>query len=185
MNEKSKEVRNMLEDVYENEVGYMVGTFYADIFGYELEAWFKKDISVEYVEKNIKYLNNLDREFLVEICNALRRYYEDYLEILPDICEDMNPDIIKDFEKDPASILSYIELGICEFDDYDIADENIPVIKLGGDCAWSGDEGIRIVARNNQLLYVGPWEDFNVWRCDRESILGQRFNYAVPKEQKD
>lgn len=165
----------MIENIYENEVGYMVGTFYADVFGYEMEVWYKKDISIEYVEKNIQYLNNLDREFLVGICIALRKYYEDYKRILPDLCEDIHQDIIKDFEKDPTSILSYIDIGTYRFDKYSIIDENIPVINLGGDCAWSGDEGVTIAAKNNQLLYVGPWSDFNVW----SSKLDVMFNYAI------
>ena len=168
----------MIKDIYENEVGYMVGTFYADIFGYEIEAWFKKDISLDYVEKNIEYLNNLDREFLVKICEALRRYYEDYTRIVPDLCEDIPQDIIKDFEKDPISILNYIDLGTYEFDNYSITDENIPVINLSGDCAWSGDEGVTIAAKNNCLLYVGPWTEFNVWI----SASNEMFNYAMPKE---
>ena len=168
----------MIKDIYENEVGYMVGTFYADIFGYEIEAWFKKDISLDYVEKNIEYLNNLDREFLVKICEALRRYYEDYARIVPDLCEDIPQDIIKDFEKDPISILKYINLGTYEFDNYSTTDENIPVINLSGDCVWSGDEGVTIAAKNNCLLYVGPWTEFNVWT----SASNEMFNYAMPKE---
>lgn len=165
----------MIKDIYENERGYIIGTFYADIFGYEMEVWFKKDISIEYVEKNIKYLNSLDREFLISLCDALRRYYEDYKRILPDLCDDINQDIIKDFEIDPTSILRYINLGTYIFDRCNLADENVPVINLGGDCEWSGDEGIKIAAKNNQLLYVGPWSDFNVW----SSKVDARFNYAI------
>ena len=165
----------MIKDIHENEVGYMVGTFYANVFGYEIDVWFKKDISIEYVEKNISYLNNLDKEFLVEICTALRRYYEDYKEIMSDLCEDIHPDIIKDFEKDPTSILKFIDIGTYTFDQCSIADENIPVINLGGDCAWSGDEGVTIAAKNSQLLYVGPWSEFDVW----SSEIDVMFNYAT------
>ena len=108
-------------------------------------------------------LIGVDREFLVKICEALRRYYEDYTRIVPDLCEDIPQDIIKDFEKNPISILNYIDLGTCEFDNYSTTDENIPVINLSGDCAWSGDDGVTIAAKNNYLLYVGPWTEFNVW----------------------
>ena len=169
----------MIKNIYENEVGYMVGTFYADVFGYEMEVWFEKDISIEYVKKNIEYLNNLDKEFLVKICTALRRYYEDYKKILPDLCEEIPQDIIKDFEKDPTSILKYIDIGTYRFDKCSTADENIPVINLGGECAWSGDEGVTIAAKNNQLLYVGPWSDCNVWSNRVEGILEEMFNYAT------
>lgn len=40
-------------------------------------------------------------------------------------------DIIKDFEKDPLSILRFIDLGTYMFDKYSIIDENTPVINLG------------------------------------------------------
>ncbi len=58
----------MINDIYENKSGYMIGRFYADVFGYEIEAWYKKDISIEYVEKNIRYLNNLERFFGKHMC---------------------------------------------------------------------------------------------------------------------
>ena len=45
----------MIKDIYENEVGYMVGTFYADIFGYEMEVWFKKDIFFQLVCRDSLY----------------------------------------------------------------------------------------------------------------------------------
>ena len=46
-------------------------------------------------------------------------------------------DIIKDFEKDPMSILRFIDLGTHIVDKYSIIDENTPVINLGGDCTLS------------------------------------------------
>jgi hypothetical protein len=76
-------ISKMISDLYEK-AGYMVGTFYSSILGYNVEVWYDKDISQEYVERNIQYLNELDQNFLVSICDALRRYYENYQEILPD-----------------------------------------------------------------------------------------------------
>lgn len=49
---------------------------------------------------------------------------------------------------------------------------------LGDDCAWSGDEGATIAAKNNCLLYVGPWTKFNIWTSTSKKM----FNYAIPKE---
>jgi hypothetical protein len=80
------------------------------------------------------------------------------------------------------SILRYVRIGTYKFDEYDIANENIPVLNLRGDCAWSGDRGIAIVAKNNQLLYVGTWKDLNVWDNRVESRLERMFNYAVSKD---
>ena len=169
----------MLNNVYENDLGYMVGTFYSNVFECDIDVWYKKHISREYVEKNIQYLNDLDNDFLLSICAALKRYYEDYKRSLPDLCEDIPYDILHDFEKEPRSILKYVNIGVYKFDEFRIDEEAIPVINLRGSCEWSGDEGITIAAKNNQLLYVGPWKNFNVW----DSRWNTMFNYATPIEK--
>jgi hypothetical protein len=170
-------ISKMISDLYEK-AGYMVGTFYSSILGYNVEVWYDKDISQEYVERNIQYLNELDQNFLVSICDALRRYYENYQEILPDLCEDISEDILKEFEKEPTTILSYISIGVYKFHKCNINDEHVPVLNLRGSCAWSGDEGVTIAAKNNCLLYVGPWTEFNVWTSTSKKM----FNYAMPKD---
>lgn len=169
----------MIKDLYENESGCMEGIFYSDVLGYDVKVMYKKNISQEYVEKNIQYLNNLKGEFLESICAAVKRYYENYRIMYPDLCEDLPEDILDDFEKDPKSILKYIDIGVYHFDNYNKKDEDVPVINLGGDCAWSGDEGITIAAKDNQLIYVGPWEKLNVWIGRMDSGVNRMFNYAI------
>lgn len=169
----------MIKDLYENKFGDMVGTFYSDIFGYDIQVWYKKGLPSEYVEKNIQYLNNLDKNFLVSICAAVKRYYEYYKTMFPDLCEEIPENIIKDYEENPTSILKYLDIGTYTLDEYNLTDGDVPVINLGGDCAWAGDEGITIAAKNNKLLYVGPWKTFNVWTTNVGSgRLERMFNYA-------
>ena len=172
----------MIKDLHENEFGCMEGIFYSDILGYDVKVMYKKNISQEYVEKNIQYLNNLKGEFLEIMCTAVKRYYESYKIMYPDLCEDLPEDILDDFEKDPESILQYIDIGVCHFDECDKKDEDVPVINIGGDCAWSGDEGITIAAKDNHLVYVGPWEKLNVWINGMDSGANRMFNYAIPKD---
>jgi len=167
----------MIKNLYENDLGYMVGTFYSNIFGYDIEVMYEKDISQKYVEKNIHYFNHLDQKFLADICAALKRYYENYEKLYPDLCENLTTDILKDFEENPTSILKYVKIGVYKFHKCSKEDEDIPVINLGGDCEWAGDAGITIAAKNNQLLYVGRWDNFNIWNSGTNRI----FNYAVQK----
>lgn len=169
----------MINNLNENDLGDMEGTFYSEIFGYDIDVIYDSDIPQEYVEKNIQYLDSLDQDFLVSICAALKRYYEDYKRLYPDLCEFVEGDVLGDYEKEPISILKYIDIGVYKFDIYDTTDENIPVINLEGDCAWSGDKGITIAAKNNQLLYVGPWEDFDVWNSSTDYM----FNYATSEKK--
>ena len=68
----------MIKDLRENDLGFMVGTFYSSIFKYDIEVLFDRDISLEYIEKNIEYFNSIKQEFLFDICAALKRYYESY-----------------------------------------------------------------------------------------------------------
>ncbi len=175
----------MIKDIYENDLGTMEGTFYSELFGYDLQVRYAKNIPLEYIEKNIQHFNNLESEFVLNICDALKRYYQFYKAEYPDLCEEceeIQGNVLKDFEEDPKSILRYVRIGTYKFDEYDIGNEDIPVLNLRGDCAWSGDKGITIVAKNNQLLYVGTWKDLNVWDDREESRLEKMFNFAIPKE---
>lgn len=172
----------MIKDLRENDLGFMVGTFYSSIFKYDIEVLFDRDISLEYIEKNIEYFNSIKQEFLFDICAALKRYYESYKKLYPDLCEELSPDILKNYEVDPVSILKYVKIGVYRFHKCSVDDENIPVINLGGDCEWAGDAGITIIAKNNQLMYVGRWQDRNVWNDRVESRMEKMFNYAMPKD---
>lgn len=170
----------MIKDIYENELGKMIGTFYSDIFGYDIEVWYDKSIPQEYVEKNIQYLNNMDYDFLNTICIAVKRYYQGYKQIMPDLCDEIPENILTDFEAEPTSILTYLSIGTYSLDKWNAADENTLILHLSGECAWSGDEGITIAARNNQLLYVGPWkETFGIWNDSiKPDRISEMFNYA-------
>lgn len=170
----------MIKDLYENDLGFMVGTFYSNIFKYDIEVIYDKDISPNYVEKNIQYLNNLNQAFLLDICSALKRYYENNKALYPDLCDELPPDILDDFKEDPASILKYVKIGVYRFHKCSANDEDIPVLNLCGACEWAGDAGITIIAKNDRLLYVGRWQDRNVWDNRAESGLERMFNYAIP-----
>lgn len=172
----------MIKDLYENRFGIMEGTFYSELFGYDIQVMYEKDIPLEYVERNIRYLNHLEPELELQICAALKRFYEFYQEEFPDLCEECEGDVSKAFEEGFRSVLQYISIGTYSFDKCEAGDEEIPVINLRGDCAWAGDEGITITARDNRLLYVGTWKQCNVWDNREESRLEKMFNYAIPKD---
>lgn len=170
----------MIKDLHENEFKEMVGTFYSTVLGYEIEVMYAKDISQNYVEKNIEYFNNLDSAFVEKLCAALKRFFDDYYEMNPDLSEDFADDLIEEYDTDPKSILKYIDIGIYKFDEYDVENENVPVLNLSGDCEWDGDEQITILAKDNNLVYVGPFLEYSVWYQEGIEII--RFdNYAVPE----
>lgn len=170
----------MIKDLYENEFGKMAGTFYSDLFGYDIEVWYEKNIPQEYVIKSIQYLNNLNKDFLESMCAAIKRYYEHYKEILPDLCDEIPAEILSDFETNPTSILKYLNIGIYVLDKYNFQNADTFVIHLSGECAWAGDEGITIAAKDDKLLYVGPWKDTFSVRNDRikATSVERMFNYA-------
>ncbi len=170
----------MIKDLHENEFKEMVGTFYSTVLGYEIEVMYAKDISQNYVEKNIEYFNNLDSAFVEKLCAALKRFFDDYYEMNPDLSEDFADDLIEEYDTDPKSILKYIDIGIYKFDEYDVENENVPVLNLSGDCEWNGDQQITIMAKDNNLVYVGPFLEYSVWYQEGIEII--RFdNYAVPE----
>ncbi len=50
----------MIKEIYENDLGIMEGTFYSKLFGYDI----------------IQHFNSLESEIVLNICDALKRYYE-------------------------------------------------------------------------------------------------------------
>ena len=170
----------MIKDLHENEFKEMVGTFYSTVLGYEIEVMYAKDISLNYVEKNIEYFNNLDSAFVEKLCAALKRFFDDYYEMNPDLSEDFADDLIEEYDTDPKSILKYIDIGIYKFDEYDVENENVPVLNLSGDCEWNGDQQITIMAKDNNLVYVGSYLHYSVWY--QEGVVKYHLdNYAVPE----
>lgn len=170
----------IINDLYENDLGYMIGTFYSNILGYEIEVMYNKNISQNYVEKNIEYFNNLDPVFLEKICIALKRYFDAYYEMNPDLSKDFADELIDEYEANPTSILKYIDIGVYAFDNYDVKNENVPVLNLTGDCAWNGDEQITILAKDNQLVYVGSFFYISIWYD--KIIKKNNYNYAIPEK---
>ena len=170
----------MIKDLHENEFKEMVGTFYSTVLGYEIEVMYTKNISQSYVEKNVEYFNNLDPAFVEKLCAALKRFFDDYYEMNPDLSEDFADDLIEEYDTDPKSILKYIDIGIYKFDEYDVENENVPVLNLSGDCEWNGDQQITIMAKDNNLVYVGSYLHYSVWY--QEGVVKYHLdNYAVPE----
>ena len=170
----------MIKNLYKNNLGYMIGTVYSTVLGYEIEIMYPKDISLNYVEKNVEYFNNLDPAFVEKLCAALKRFFDDYYEMNPDLSEYFADDLIEEYDTDPKSILKYIDIGVYSFNEYDVENENVPVLNLSGDCEWNADEQITILAKDNNLVYVGPFLNYSVW--NQEGIEEIRFdNYALPE----
>ena len=170
----------MIKDLHENEFKEMVGTFYSTVLGYEIEVMYAKDISQNYVEKNIEYFNNLDSAFVEKLCAALKRFFDGYYKMNPDLSDYFADDLIEEYDTDPKSILKYIDIGIYYFDEYDVENENVPVLNLSGDCEWNGDQQITIMAKDNNLVYVGSYLHYSVWY--QEGVVKDHLdNYAVPE----
>lgn len=167
----------MIKDLHENHLGYMIGTFYSDVLGYEIEVMYDKDISQEYVEKNIEYFNHLDQQFLEEICAALKRFFDDYYEMNSDLSDHIAEELLENYAQNPISILNYIDIGIYSFEQCSVENEAIPVIDITGDCEWDGDAQVTIKAKDNRLVYVGPFSDVNLW--NEAAIASEMYNYAV------
>ena len=116
----------MIKNLYKNNLGYMIGTVYSTVLGYEIEVMYAKDISLNYVEKNIEYFNNLDSAFVEKLCAALKRFFDGYYKMNPDLSDYFADDLIEEYDTDPKSILKYIDIGTYKFDEYDVENENVP-----------------------------------------------------------
>lgn len=41
----------MIRDIFENDLGFMEGTFFSELLGYDITVWYEKDIPLAYIEK--------------------------------------------------------------------------------------------------------------------------------------
>ena len=100
-----------------------------------------------------------------------------------DLCDHISDELIDNYEQDPMSILNYIDIGVYSFNQCSVEDKDIPVIDISGDCEWDGDAQVTIKAKNNRLVYVGPFSDINIWN-EKAIIAHELYNYAMPESDK-
>lgn len=150
---------NVLRDALEDEFGNIVGKALFPYFQKEIELVCAPGVSPEYVRKSLEWLGQLDGKRMEEICRYASYYLQDELENTG-VGELLDEGV--QHLKGPLDILQYMDF--CTLDIEAPKDPALPVLNLGGWCAWREDEGLQCLLRDWKVVYLGAWDNCSVWQ---------------------
>ncbi|HEX3047589.1 MAG TPA: hypothetical protein VHY08_22750 [Bacillota bacterium] len=139
------------------------GEVYCKLFNQYTPLYSWKGAGMGYIEKCAGYLNSLSDEVIDRLCEAAIRYCND--------CCDTAGE--KQEFKNVRDILKLIQPnGLCIPKP---KDENTPVIDLELNCDWEEEHGMQWIIRNDEVLYVGPYNGEDPWG---DYTRKKEWNYA-------
>ena len=151
-------------------------TGYAEFpyFHKQIEVVCEEGVTAEYAARSIQWLAEVDEAQVREICQYALYYLQDELESTSK--GELLDENIQHIQE-PLEILRYME-----FSGLDIKlpkEPEIPVLNLSGGCDWQEDEGLHCLIKNGHVVYMGSWNDEDVWDehlLDDDKYL---FNYVL------
>lgn len=156
------EFQDVLIGADRDEFGRMCGFAPFPYFQTRLEVTCDPEVTPEYAARCVQWLAETDESLIREICQYALYYLQDTLESTS-IGELLDEEI--QHIQDPLDILRYMAFGSLAIDppsDEESAD--IPVLNLGGGCDWQEDEGLQCLVKNGHVVYLGGWDDLDIWR---------------------
>lgn len=146
---------NLIKNLKENEFEQMEGEIYFKYLKKDISILFEKEVPMEYVIKNIEYLNNLDEKVIVSLCEYSKKFCQYMMEDYPDVDYPIGLNQVND----PLKIMGFMGILKLKVDMY--RDDSIRVLNLSGWCAWDEDNGIQWLIKEDKVVYVGSWDK---WR---------------------
>lgn len=162
----------LIKELSENEFEEMEGKVYFQYLKKDIYIKFDKDVPLDYVYKNITYLNSINDSLMLELCKYSIKFCKTIMSDYPDV--NYNPGLYN--LKDTFDILNYMDIIRLKVDMYE--DESISVLNLSGSCEWDKENGIQWLIKEDRLVYVGTWDDLNIWYSDLTDDLT---NYVCKK----
>ena len=157
-------------DAFDRVTGYVEFPY----FHKQIEVICDEGVTAEYAAQSIRWLAEVDEALVREICQYALYYLQDQLESTS--IGELLPEVIQHIQE-PLEVLCYMEFGIL---DITIPkDPEIPVLNLSGGCDWQEDEGLHCLIKNGHVIYMGSWNDEDVWDehlLDDDKYL---FNYVL------
>ena len=141
-------------DAFDRVTGYVEFPY----FHKQIEVICDEGVTAEYAAQSIRWLAEVDEALVREICQYALYYLQDQLESTS--IGELLPEDIQHIQE-PLEVLCYMEFGIL---DITIPkDPEIPVLNLSGGCDWQEDEGLHCLIKNGHVVYMGSWNDEDVW----------------------
>lgn len=133
---------DVTKNSYKNEFNEIEGTAFFPYFHKEITVICRVGVSFKYVEKCLKYLEEVDEKLILQICKYAEFYLKDILEntSIGELYyggEEAFP------HESLLALLKYFDFEILYIEEppASIAD-SFEVLNLYGDCDWREDEGI-------------------------------------------
>ena len=151
-------------------------TGYAEFpyFHKQIEVICDKGVTAEYAARSIQWLEDVDEALIREICQYALYYLQDELESTSK-GELLDEDI--QHIQEPLEILRYMEFVSLKI--RLPREPQTPVLNLSGCCDWQEDEGLHCLIKKGHVIYMGSWNDEDVWD---EHLLDDNqylFNYVL------
>ncbi len=156
----------------EDEFGNMCGFAPFPYFQRNIEVTCEDGVTPEYAAKSLQWLAQVDEALIREICQYACYYLQDTLE-RTSVGELLDEEI--QHIQDPMEILRYMDLGMLHISEP--LDPGIPVLNLSGGCDWREDEGLQCLIREGRTVYLGSWNDLDIWRSPCLGEENYLFNY--------
>ena len=147
-----------------NEFDEIEGTAYFPYFDEKITVICRGNVTAEYVETCLQYLEKVDETLMLQICKYASYFLKDKLEntsIGDAGGEEAFPyDNLLDLQQ-------YFHFGILYIDapPEPVAETSkVNVLNLSGGCDWWEDEGLQCLVKDGEVVYLGYFNGLNIWR---------------------
>jgi len=166
----------LLKNSYKNEFGETEGTAFFPYFNKEITVICREGVPSAYMEKCLKYLEEADEELILQICKYAEFYLKDTLENTS--IGELYYDEGEPFPHDNLlAMLQYFTFETLYIDTPPaFTEDSFKVLNLCGGCDWEEDEGIQCLVKNGEVIYVGGFNAWSVWRDYSKDYIG---NYVL------
>ena len=141
-----------------DEFDRMTGYVEFPYFHKQIEVVCDKGVTAKYAAQSIRWLAQVDEAQVREICQYALYYLQDELESTSK--GELLDEGIQHIQ-DSLEVLRYMDFG--SLDIKPPMDPEIPVLNLSGGCDWQEDEGLHCLIKDGHVIYMGSWNDEDVW----------------------
>ena len=165
---------DILINVEIDEFDRVTGNVEFPYFHKQIEVTCDEGVTAEYVAQSIRWLAEVDEALVREICQYALYYLQDELESTSK--GELLDEGIQHIQE-PLEVLRYMEF--CSLDIKIPKEPEIPVLNLSGGCDWQEDEGLHCLIKNGHVVYMGSWNDEDVWDERLLNDDNYLFNYVL------
>ena len=160
-----------ITDRKQNIYGELEGKFFCKCLNKNISIQYDNNLSIEYIDRSVQHFNYVYSKLLNDLCKYTVFYCKDTMQSYPDV--EYN-DGLYNLGSD-LDILHYIEFVDLKVGKYN---NNIG-LNLSGSCDWSEERCLQWMILENTIIYVGPWDDLEVWTPNLDKLF---FNYCTRKK---